>query len=1030
MSNNLRENDIFVSTLLNPQANVNDLVNSGVNANNTQLLTPEDYKSSDFVKKQFTKEDGKFDDDLFNKAYQVAAQKYQDLNDKSLLKDINQFIEYNPGDIYAPNKANYKDNNAFNISRISNPYESITGIRSLFGTVESNKSVRELAQKNKIFDSETGEYLDKSAEDLGLFGGLFSKPLVYAKWHEDGTHIDPITGREVKHKKGEYRVNEDGKFFTETIGKKQGYDEEFVALSDILTKEDSWLNKIDFFDSDDKEKSAAGTIMKTAAAIFPYLIPGFNGIWGGITAGVAMASVFPTFAKALEGLVVGDKETGFTKSMNLMENYFKRLDTSISDKGQQQSFGLEAIGQTVADIFAQLYQMRSAAALSKLSMLDWDSANAKAYKNFMQTHGQEVGNLIRTGKLKPDKKSMSEFWKDIADKTPELKAVIDKQSKLSRGLSMGYMTMITASDVYKEALEGGYSRRTAGAATLAAVLSQYLMMNTLDDRISSWFLDSVVGYNEFANRKVIRDSLKPLWERIEKTVNDVPGMATTEKQKSFAGLFDKIFNGVKNGYYHLLDGTSEFWSRSIAETVEEISEEAMMDVTKGSFDALAHFGFLGDNNKQASFNTIDNTFSKEGLIRYAQNALGGFVGGGLFHLQEHYIEPWLKGEKIPKTTEIDLIKGIQNGESEHYKQLARQLGNRDKNIMAEPFNLNGNSVGLTSNGGKTRGDVIADSVIQHIEYLQGLLGEYGGNLSPDELVSKVIQDREIRKVLQDSDINNLILDDFDSNVADLVKVREQLDPLKEKEKPTPDEEKQIKDLEKQKKELEDKVQDFFSGKQQEYYLKAALAYVNPSIRDNLTSISLYQFAKAVTGQEWDAITDKDSVKQQYEDWKNLSDKKQQIKRMVDTMDTLEPIFSPKYKEYAKRYSDIRKYVVDNILSEGNFHLVDSIEGDNFQTLLDLSTAVQNSGLKGVTLEDILKVDPETIVKPIANEIYQNNQVLFDTLAQAGGVTTDQFLDSFSKILSNDIGRYPIEQWDTHRFDVISKQFFNEIKKMF
>ena len=124
---------------------------------------------------------------------------------------------------------------------------------------------------------------------------------------------------------------------------------------------------------------------------------------------------------------------------------------------------------------------------------------------------------------------MSEFWKDIADKTPELKAVIDKQSKLSRGLSLGYMAMITASDVYKEALEGGYSRRTAGTATLAAVLSQYLMMNTLDDRISSWFLDSVVGYNEFANRKVIRDSLKPLWDRIEKTVNDVPGMATTEK---------------------------------------------------------------------------------------------------------------------------------------------------------------------------------------------------------------------------------------------------------------------------------------------------------------------------------------------------------------------------------------------------------------------------------------------------------------------------------------------------------------------
>ena len=204
----------------------------------------------------------------------------------------------------------------------------------MFGTVDSEKSIRELAQKSKIYDSETGEYLDKSAEDLGLFGGLFSTPLVYAKWDSDGDHIDPITGRTVKHKKGEYRLNDDGKFFTETIGKKQGYDQEFVALSDILTKEDTWLNKIDFFDSDDKEKSAAGTVMKVAASVAPYLVPGFNTIWGGVSAALALGSTLPTFAKALEGLVVGDKETSFTKEMSLFENYFKRFDNSVSDKGQ------------------------------------------------------------------------------------------------------------------------------------------------------------------------------------------------------------------------------------------------------------------------------------------------------------------------------------------------------------------------------------------------------------------------------------------------------------------------------------------------------------------------------------------------------------------------------------------------------------------------------------------------------------------------------------------------------------------------
>jgi len=74
--------------------------------------------------------------------------------------------------------------------------------------------------------------------------------------------------------------------------------------------------------------------MKTAAMIAPYLIPGFNSIWGGITATMALSSTLPTFAKALEGLVIGDKETAFTKEMNLFENYFKRFETSTSDKGR------------------------------------------------------------------------------------------------------------------------------------------------------------------------------------------------------------------------------------------------------------------------------------------------------------------------------------------------------------------------------------------------------------------------------------------------------------------------------------------------------------------------------------------------------------------------------------------------------------------------------------------------------------------------------------------------------------------------
>lgn len=1025
---NFKENDILISTLINPGANLNDLMHGGVNATNTQLLTQDAYKQSDFIKKAFTNEQGQFDEQLFNQAYQMAANAYADLTSHAVADGYKEFVQYNPNDIYAPINAK-KQTPTYNITRISNPYESLTGIASLFGTVDSDKSVRELAQKSKIYDSESGKYLDKSAEDLGLFGGLFSKPLVYAKWHEDGTHVDPITGRTVTHQKGEYRVNDEGKFFTETIGKREGYDEEFVALSDILTKEDSWLNKIDFFDSDDKEKSIAGIIAKTAVSTGMYLIPGVQEVWGAINAALFTASVLPTFAKAIEGLIIGDKNTGFTDTMSLMENYFKRFDHSISDDGQQKQFGLEQFGITVSDIFGQLYQMRAAANISKLAKWDYEAASQKAWRNFQKNHSDELAGLIRAGKIEPSKEGIRKFWGEIAAQTPELKALAEKQSKLARAFQMSYMAMLTSADVYSEALEGGYSRRAAGIASLASTLSQYYMMNTLDDRISSWFLDSVVGYNEAANRKIVRDALKPLWNRIETSVNKIPGMTQEAKQKEFAGLFTKIAQGVKRGYYSVLDGTSEIWSRALAEGIEEISEEAMMDATKGAFDALAYCGFLGDKNKEATFNTIENTFSKEGLLRYAQNALGGLLGGALFHVQENYIGPFLSGKKIPKATEMDLIKGIQLGQAEQYKELARRLGKRDNNVAAE---LSGNfekSFEVSANGAtKTRGEMVADAVIQHIEYLQGLLYQYDANLTPDELLSKVIRDREIFNAIKESDINNLILDDFDSAIADLAKIKGDLDPLTSVEKPTAEQEAELKKLKEQYKESEELVKSFLEGEKEEYYLKAALAYLNPSIRDGLTNISLYQYAKTKTGLDWDAISDKEAIKNEYEEWVNASDKRRQIKLLVDTMDDLEPEFSPKFKAYAGRYADVRRKTIENLIARSNFNLADALSDDNFQLLLDLTSVEKNNGLQGATLQDILQVDPESIMDPIVKRIYNENKELFDTLATLGTTSVDEVLKGLANVLAVEMASYPIETWNSERVNTVLKQYLAQINE--
>jgi phage-related minor tail protein len=125
-----------------------------------------------------------------------------------------------------------------------------------------------------------------------------------------------------------------------------------------------------------------GTTVKALFKVAPYLFPQTQMIWGGITAAVEMARVLPKFAKLAEGLIIGgdaDDETAFTKAMHKWDNYMSKFSDSYSDKGQSSNWSYEKIADTVTDVFAQLYQMRAAASLSKLAVKD---PTAQAIKKF------------------------------------------------------------------------------------------------------------------------------------------------------------------------------------------------------------------------------------------------------------------------------------------------------------------------------------------------------------------------------------------------------------------------------------------------------------------------------------------------------------------------------------------------------------------------------------------------------------------------------------------------------------------------
>jgi hypothetical protein len=229
-----KQNDIFVATLTNPQASLLDLQQSNINANNTGLLSMDDYKKSDFVKEKFT-QDGKFNDTLFKQVYTEATNKYSALTDSKAIENMQKDLEYDPNNIYRPIGAKTKDVSPI-LTKINNPFQEQLGYSSLFGRSDSNLSVREIAQNSQIFDITTGKFKKETPNDLGIFGNIFSEPIVYAQYDEDGTHLDS-ENRAIKHSKGEYKINKDGKFYTETLGDREIYGKEAVAITDILTKE-------------------------------------------------------------------------------------------------------------------------------------------------------------------------------------------------------------------------------------------------------------------------------------------------------------------------------------------------------------------------------------------------------------------------------------------------------------------------------------------------------------------------------------------------------------------------------------------------------------------------------------------------------------------------------------------------------------------------------------------------------------------------------------------------------------------------
>ena len=900
-----KPNDMFVASINNPNATTNDLMSLKLDANNTSLFSKDEYKATKLVQDKFKTPDGKFDDLAFNNAYTQASNHYAQMTNDDYVKSLSQ-VTYSPFDVTRPKDAKTSSIDV-EFSKDFNPFKQLYSRSGINSIDDSQFSLRELAQQEKVFDVKTNTWSKESLNNGNLLDKFFGQTLVYAQWDEDGVNINPETGKPMNHKKGDWKTNSDGNLYLETLGDREIYGKQVLNPMDTLTTDGSIANKFDFMDSDGREKSIAGTAFKLGAEIAPFLIPGFGEIYGGAKAALSLASVLPTFYKSLEGLLIGDNKSSVTDVATAAEGYMaKYTQDSVSDEGSQSMFGVEQISNMVASTFSQIYEQRAMASLSK-HFIKADVAMEQAMERLAKPINNELMNSVLAGKISID--DLPKLSQAAMAKIPELESIIKAQSHMSQALSLGYMALTSSGDVYGKALAGGYDRRTAGFATLLTAAGQYgIMMN---NEMGKWFLDKTTGYTEGTNRALMQKSITP-WL---KEIDDV--FSSGEKLAVKKGKLADIVSRSKRSFVNLMTSPSvlgeNMWKNSLVEGVEEVTEQMVQDATQGMVDVMS---YLGLTKKQGSFGTVKHLTSHEGFEEYLANFVGGIIGGSMFEFHRTKIGPML-GEAISPETEKSIYELVADGKKDELiKMINKQKHTFGNSYLSSQKNEDGTYSPATN--GQSQSDFIADIAIQRINEIDGIINGHGLATSDEEIVRKAIRDKiiidDLEKARPKNDdgtykavgLEGLILDDYKNNMSKIVKLELQIKGLGE----SGDNQEQIAKLSEELNIYKRNIEDITSGEIGNEYFDQMMMYLSKKVNAPYLNVDKQSFAKHQYNIDYNSLPEKgfgltkERITNEWLEYVDSTDLKAKLKVATGTYKEMELTLNKSIAEFVESGYDI------------------------------------------------------------------------------------------------------------------------------
>lgn len=780
----MKQNDWIVAGITNPNTDVGNFILSGVNAGNTQLLPAEEYKRSNFIKDKFSS-NGVFNEAAFDEFYKKRV---EDFGRLQALSSVDIF-QYDPFDTRAGVSSMIKSP-GFAFEQEANPTKDIT---VLTGDIyKNNLSQRELAQQNKIWDSAKGEWSEDTANDRSLvnnplkwFKTFLGEPLVYATYDSDGEHYDQYTGKTVKHKKGEYKLNQYGSPYTETLNGRSLVGKEVVSALDVMTVDKEGMDKYNFFDSDDLDKSPIGTIASSVAAIAPMLMgPYVSAVYSGILVARELSKSLPMLYGFTTAWFDLPQENS---TLNNIAARATALTGSTSDYGKSSVLNFETLNKLITDVATQWGQQKTIAqSISKLrgSKNLMEEAYKKAGLQYAVQRAaleERVSQGIITREAlekyagSPDKWMESVIGKaSIQNYVKQVEPIIQRYTRLGQSTALAYMALVSNTDVYSSMLAAGATKKEAAAVALGSTLGMFSVDKYL--HLGELFFDDATAVYENQIRRTFKKEAASWYNNVIKSRADE--VATSSKTNRLKNIFQSsIEYGRKNTNKFIEDlkyHTTGFAGKAIGEGIEEVSEELVTDLSKQIYELAGDLGF---DTATKDVGAWDNW-----QARYGMSFLGGTLGGGLFY----GIDVYQNGKFQIDKTQDELIYLVRNGKT---KEALKTLDEwRDKGKLGSTSlsietttDENGKKVFLSADNNKeSQNDFVYKRIKESILQLDGIINENQAKLSDDDLFQNMILSesrfRQLQKFfnLQDYSYITSYQRDYQNTLNNIVNIEEAL----------------------------------------------------------------------------------------------------------------------------------------------------------------------------------------------------------------------------------------------------------------